>query len=1351
MPARQWTFTAAHEIIAVSLSMIGAILKNISLPARHALCGMAAALALAALTGAAHAQTPLIPFLQRTPQHIPARLPKPGAQRTPLAPNATQIRPNTARPSQGFVWTPQQHPFSTVSTFTLPPLSSVGPGPIHNEYGTGTGPFDASGRVTAIAVDPTDVNTFYITAAGGGVWKTTDGGTTYTVLTDALPDLAMGALTIDPTNNQVLYAGSGEANFSADSRYGEGLYKSTDGGSTWTVYTGPSNAFVGVAISRIVVDPTNSDNVYLTTTRADNGTNTGYGVYKSTDGGATWTNVLTNGVSFTDLAIDPTTPTTLYAAAGEIFGNANNGIYKTTNGGTSWALLSGFPHGANVGRISLALAPSNSLVLYADYAQQVTSGSGGLGGFYSTTDGGATWTQAPTSTDGYGDTGVPNFLGTQGWYDDILVVDPTNASHVYAAGVVDYGATHYGQIIGLIGSFNGGSTWYDYSTGLNNSGPHTDHHALAFSADGSKLFNGNDGGVWRLENPGATPTTYNPASSNIQWTDLNTNQVITQFTGVALHPTDPTIAYGGSQDNGTEKYTGTTDWQLVRGGDGGFARLDQSNPQTVYHEYYGISLERSDDGGGTWTSISGPSSGIGQTDPVIDDGDDPRAFYVPYVLDPANQSRIIYGTNHIYESTDKGAHFTAIGIPGTNGFSAANSTNVAVAVGTYGSTVYASVGGHLYVTTNDGGSWATQDIPSGGAVSDIFINPANTFDVLVTRPSFTGGAGHVYHTTNGGATWTDISGSLPNQPYNAVKEDTVTGTLYVGGDDGVYTSTDGGANWTKAAMPNVQVVDLAISPGADLVAAGTHGRGMFTAQLPATLQSVSVSPNPVVGGQYATGTVTLTRVAPVGGETVTLSSTTTGTSFPASVSVAAGSATATFTIITPTVSTDTPADISGALNGVTQTGLYTINATPLTTAGLSGTSGSSGYYVGPVTVTLSPQAQGGRAVANTYYAIDGGAQQTYTAPFIVSTDGAHYVKFYSTDTGGNAESQKKTTFKIDQVAPASTSKLAGTLGLNGFYRSAVTVAISATDATSGVAGRTYSVDNGAAQPFTTAFTVSGDGSHTVTFHSTDKAGNVETDNTTTFKIDGTKPVTTATPQSTSAGEQITLTATDATSGVASTVYSLDGGPFQTYTAPVTVSRDGAHRVMFHSTDAAGNVEANQTASFTTAIAPPVTTSSLSGTSGTNGYYTSAVTVTLTAQAQGTSVANTYDSLDGGAIQTYTAPIGVSTDGAHTVTFYSTDTAGNANAHQSITFKIDTTPPVTTASTQAVPTGQKVTLTATDNFSGVATRVYSVDNGTVTTYTAPFTVTGSGSHTVTFHSTDKAGNAETTKSVTFGNP
>ena len=832
----------------------------------------------------------------------------------------------------------------------------IGPAGVLNAGGAIDAAFQTvSGRVADMAVDPGDANTFYVAAAGGGVWKTTNGGASYVPLTDYLGDTAMGSVAVARSQPSVIYAGTGEANNSGDSKYGIGLLRSTDGGATWSVIPGPPDgsglgAFVRRAISRIVVDPTNANTVYLTVADfSANGLGGNTGVWKTLDGGNTWTNTtaaagLDAFQPYSDLVLDPTVdpaahrPLTLYTAIGNYGGSAANGIYKTTDGGTTWTrLTTGLPT-ASAGRIALALAPSSPQTLYTSISDDGSTGGnfGALVGLYKSTDGGASWTQLA---------GVPNYLGGQGWYDNVVVVSPTNPNMVFAGGVVNYDANSYNQLAALIGSTDGGVTFNDYSVGQDFIGPHTDLHALTFTADGGKLLDGNDGGVWRLENPNnPNPIPVqsgdpNNNGSNILWTDLNSNLGTLQFTGIALHPTDPKTAYGGSQDNGTEKTTGDLPWIQVREGDGGFVRLDQSSPSTIYHEYYGISLERSDDGGQNWIDLS-QNNGINPYDPQPPDGEDPSAFYVPYKLDPSNQSRIIYASDHVYESLTKGDNlydsggrllapgFTAIGTPGVAGYNP--NDNIVGALGVYGSTIYALAGGSLYATFNDGALWADRSIPGNPRLGDIYVNPNNPQDVFAVKNSF--GGGKVFRSTNGGQNWNDITGSLPDEPFNAIQMDTKTGVLYIGGDDGVFSSANYGVSWNRlntgtTGLPTVQVVDLALVDATGLLGVGTHGRGMWTLPLLAagtpTLASLTF-PASVPCGTVVTATLTLSAAAPAD-TTVGLSSSDPAAGrVPQTVLVPAGASSATFPLGTFRSHTTKTVTVQATLGSVAQTASLTV-------------------------------------------------------------------------------------------------------------------------------------------------------------------------------------------------------------------------------------------------------------------------------------------------------------------------------------------------------------------------------------------------------------------------------------------
>lgn len=715
-------------------------------------------------------------------------------------------------------------PLSTTSWTPIGPAPIVSSS-IPNSLDPGNSP--VSGRIAAVAADPTNANIIYVAAAGGGVWKTTDGGTTWSPLTDRQATLSMGAIAVAPSNPNIIYAGTGEADNSIDSFYGRGLLKSTDAGATWTLLTGNAgvNEFDRKAVSRILINPTDPNTVYVAVaTGGMNGRVGPYGFYKSSDGGITWTNTMASVITdptadFTDAVLDPSNPQTLYVAVDYPFtAKAESGVYKSTDAGATWSIAGNFPMGVG-GAIQLAIAPSAPQTLFAAIADP---NSGGLLEMMKTSDGGNTWTAL---------TNTPNYMGNQGWYHTALAVDPSNANIVYAGG---QNSTAQGK--GFIESTDGGNTWTDISTTTpNKSGPHTDHHAIAFDAKG-KLLDGNDGGIWLLE--GSDP-------KNASWTDLNGNLNTITFTGIALDPSDPNIAYGGSQDNGTEKFTGSLGWTAFTGYDGGFVRVDPTNPSTVYftHQYMqngNAWFLRSDDGGITSESLT---NGI--------NNNDPGPFYIHYVMDPSNSPRLVLGTNRVYETTNGAYNWTPISAPFTNGWNTARGiTGLGVACGDP-NTIYADVGsGAIFVTTDHGATWHERDIPGIANVNsatkplgDFAVDPNNEAVAYVTFDMFShdlgGSVGHVFRTSDYGQHWTDISGNLPDTPTSAIVLDSRTNTLYVGTDIGVYSSSNGGATWApfQTGMPNVRVVDLELCPALNILAAGTHGRGMWEILVPAPSSS----------------------------------------------------------------------------------------------------------------------------------------------------------------------------------------------------------------------------------------------------------------------------------------------------------------------------------------------------------------------------------------------------------------------------------------------------------------------------------------------------------------------------------
>ena len=691
----------------------------------------------------------------------------------------------------------------------------------------------ASGRVTGIAADPTNPNVIFLSAAGGGVWKTTDGGLSWNPLTDNQPTLSMGAISVAPSNGNVIYAGTGEANGLSNQQSanvansifpGMGILVSQDGGATWTLEN-PGGVFTRTSISKIAVDPTNPAVAYAAVGQpAPGGLDQNTGIWKTTDFGQTWTNTTTSistTQAFSDVVINPANPNNLFAAVGNPNGSAQNGVYVTTNGGATWALAGDFPLSTYnylgffplpIGRISLAIGTPTGSTTPTIYASMYVSGATIM---LESTNGGVNWTSTPTTP--------PQYLGFQGFYDNAVFANPTNPNILYAAGVITYqfgfGAP-YG-IDGVIETLDGGHTWIDLTNGLDGRTTHTDYHALTYDASG-RLLVGSDGGIFRVNGTDPNGTTL--------WADLNSNLQITQFFGIGISPANPQIAFGTAQDNGTSKFAGNTTWNAVDVGDGGYVAVDPTNANVIYHNYEGSpEVVKSTNGGLNWVPAS---AGI---DP---NGTDASNFATPFIMDPSNPNRLLLGTDHVYETTNGALTWHVIGTPGSNGFNLP-SGGVIDALATAPSspqTIYVSAYDYtnnvplLFVTNNDGGTWTQSTLPAGvqGHIMSITVDPSNAAHLYFTSNAFTGG--RAFESGDGGTTFTDISGNLPSVPaWSIALDPTDPGRIFVGTASGLYFSTNDGASWAtfRSGLPNAQVDSIQIDPVHQTLAVGTHGRGMF--------------------------------------------------------------------------------------------------------------------------------------------------------------------------------------------------------------------------------------------------------------------------------------------------------------------------------------------------------------------------------------------------------------------------------------------------------------------------------------------------------------------------------------------
>ena len=645
-----------------------------------------------------------------------------------------------------------------------------------------------SGRVAALAVHPTNESVVFLGGASGGVWRTTNGGTSWEPVFDATGTQSVGAITVDRTNPSVVWVGTGERQSGCANYFGLGVFRSTDGGTTFAPRNGSGTTAVQLSyVGSIAVHPTNSQTVLVSGEGfCENGTRSAGGVYKTTDGGLTWRRVLSGSGS--DVVFDPGNPSVVYAAVG------SSGVHKSTNTGDTWTLSSsGMVTGTSLGRLRLAMAPSNSSTLYA------LSSSSRL---YRTTNGAGSWTQQNGSA-----------CEGQCSYNLTLDVHPTNANTVLVGSIRFARSTDGGVTLGYLTSGWGSGQKV-----------HQDTHVLRYSrTNGSRFWVGCDGGAWRTDDGGAN------------FVNLNTNINLTQFYDIAIDPNDPTRIFGGAQDNSSLRRSGSQQWNVTRvTGDGFMNLVDPADPNRVFQTSYPSggrpSLIRSTTGGDPNTFSTLATNGIVSGEPF--------PWVTPLAVLPGT---VFVGSHSVYRASagQSASSFTWTKISGN--LTGATSTALSVISTTPGSNVayVGTANGRLHRTGNvlaSSVTWAdvTGNYP-GGYVSDIAADPGNTQRVFASRGSF--GLSRLYRSTTGGATWTAVGSGLPNVPANAVAIDPVQPSrIFVGTDVGVYESANGGDSFVpfSAGLPlGAVVTDLEVDNSPHVLVAGTYGRGAYRVNLTA--------------------------------------------------------------------------------------------------------------------------------------------------------------------------------------------------------------------------------------------------------------------------------------------------------------------------------------------------------------------------------------------------------------------------------------------------------------------------------------------------------------------------------------
>lgn len=690
-----------------------------------------------------------------------------------------------------------------------------------------------SGRIAALdAVQEGSRLTVYVGAASGGVWKSTNGGTTFKPVFDKQPVQSIGALTIDPKNPKTIWVGTGESWTRNSVSIGDGVYKSVDGGDNWTnVGLKESERIV-----KILVDPTNTDTVYVCAPGKLWSDSDERGVYKTTDGGKTWTKILkganlSTGCSM--ISMDEQNPKTLYAGMwdfrrkGWTFRSGGegpnlpsaSGLFKSTDGGATWIELTeqnakGLPS-KPYGRIAVTVAPSKPNVVYAVVEAEMPKD-----GLYRSDDGGATWTQLDRSQN----------MIWRPFYFANLIVDPKNENKIYKTN------------LSLIMSNDGGKSFSNI-----NGGTHGDHHDLWINPNNTDhLIAGDDGGIW-----------YSYDGGNKWW--KGENLPISQFYHVSVDMEKPYRVYGGLQDNsswvGDSAYPGGITngrWENKYGGDGFWMFSDPADPDYIYAEYQGGAIARIHRKTHETRNI--------QPLPGYKEGKMRYNWNTPIHLSPTNKGTIYIGSQFLFRSKDHGQTWERIspdlttndkekqkqelsgGITVDNSAAEMHTTIFSIAESPKNANVIwaGTDDGNLQVTRDGGKTWTNtvtniQGLPKNAWVSSLEAGHFEEGTVYATFDLHTFGdmKPYVYKTTDFGKTWTSLvpADSTMRGYAHVVKEDLVNrDLLFVGTEMGLWVSLDGGKQWaqyTGGDLPSVAVRDMAIHPRDHDLVIGTHGRGIW--------------------------------------------------------------------------------------------------------------------------------------------------------------------------------------------------------------------------------------------------------------------------------------------------------------------------------------------------------------------------------------------------------------------------------------------------------------------------------------------------------------------------------------------
>jgi hypothetical protein len=737
--------------------------------------------------------------------------------------------------------------YSTASSAFARRVGNTGISPSLPNIGTWSslGPGNVGGRTRAILIDPTPPgNTYYAAGVAGGVWKSTNAGASWTAMGDAMANLAVSSLAMNPAAPAEILAGTGEGYYNLDAARGAGIFKTTNAGATWTQLAATNNANF-YYVNDVVWSP-NTGYVYAATQT---------GIWRSTNGGTSWASILNTSIpspgllgGCLDLALRTDVATDWLIAACGTF--TTSALYVTEDAHAAFPSFGTFFEAA-MGRTSLAIAPSNQNIVYALAADNTDTSV--LYAVFRSADGGHNWAKTASQASAEVDTLLltnpvyAECLGQelgQGWYDNVIAVDPADPT----------GNTVWAGGIDLFRSTNGGVNWRPASSWWEGGLPyylHSDQHAIVFHPTTGTMLIGNDGGIFQTTNRSAAPGQLpgcQGVGSSIGFQPLNNGYGVTQFYYGAVFPNE-TSYFGGTQDNGTVRGNdgGPNAWTQLLGGDGGAVAVDPDHPNVVFAENYGLSIKKSTDGGAHFAAAT---SGIS--------GDVGFAFIAPFVMDPTAPQRLWTGGYYAWRTDNQGASWTRASSVLSSGVTAIAVSPVDgnyVLMGTEHGVVHHTVTG---LSTGPATAWTAGTVRSGYISSLAFDNTSPAV-AYATISSF--GGFHVWKSSTGGATWNQIDGTgvnkIPDIPVHSIVVDPINPLrLYVGTDLGVFVTIDGGLNWGKenTGFTNAVTESLVIK-GFNLYAF-THGRGAWRVPLlpgsgPSTIVQIAAPESSVGEGSGA--------------------------------------------------------------------------------------------------------------------------------------------------------------------------------------------------------------------------------------------------------------------------------------------------------------------------------------------------------------------------------------------------------------------------------------------------------------------------------------------------------------------